>query len=153
MELRDSSFGVGFQFGILYELTPMTRLGLTYTSSTTSNFSSTPESGYNDIWAASAGMNWPLNEKWTLRFGAAYASSGVDTANRSFAFRLDRVIGAGAGAEYRWGKSRVLGANLTYFDLGSAPVNATIPLVGTLSGQYSSNYAIGIDLTPRWIIR
>jgi long-chain fatty acid transport protein len=224
MELRDSTFGVGFQLGALYELTPMTRLGLTYTSSTTSDFSSAPQlsgltpqreallpigirnntvtlrsefpqritagvwheladgksltldvawidfsqfglssatlgsrsievsnSRYNDIWGASAGMNWPLDEKWTLRFGVAYASSGVDMTNRSFSFRLDRVIGAGAGAEYRWGQNRVVGVNLTYYDLGSAPVSTNIPLVGTLSGEFTSNYAIGLDLTLRWI--
>jgi len=223
MELRDSAFGVGFQLGMLYEFTPMTRVGLTYTSSSSSTFSSTPElSGltpqrealligirsspvtlqsefpqnvaagawhefadgksatldvvwvdfsqfglssatlgstsidvsnarYNNIWAASAGMNWPLNEKWTLRFGALYASSGVDMANRSFTFRLDRIWGAGAGTEYRWGKNRVVGVNLTYYDLGSGPTTANIPLVGTLSGQFSRNYAIGVDLTLRWI--
>lgn len=71
--------------------------------------------------------------------------------NRSFSFRLDRVIGAGAGAEYRWGEHRVLGVNLTYYDLGSAPVSAGIPLLGTLAGAFSSNYAIGLDLTRRWI--
>jgi long-chain fatty acid transport protein len=224
MELRDSAFGVGFQLGTLYELTPMTRFGLTYASATTSSFSSTPElSGlssqreallpvgirnnevkleskfpqhvgagvwhefadgksatldviwvnfsqfglssatlggqsievnnqrYNDIWAASAGMKWPLDEKWTLRFGAAYASSGVDTENRSFSLRLDRVIAGGVGTEYRWGKDRVVGVNLTYYDLGSAPVSASIPLVGTLSGNFTTNYAIGLDLTLRWI--
>jgi long-chain fatty acid transport protein len=224
MELRDSSFGVGFQLGTLYELTPMTRFGLTYASATTSSFSSRPElSGlssqreallpvgirnsqvtleskfpqhvgagawhefvdgksatldviwvnfsqfglssatlggqsivvnnqrYNDIWAASAGMKWPLDDKWTLRFGAAYASSGVDTENRSFSLRLDRVIAGGVGTEYRWGKDRVVGVNLTYYDLGSAPVNASIPLVGTLSGNFTTNYAIGLDLTLRWI--
>lgn len=143
MELRDGTLAVGFQLGALYELSPMTRFGLTYTSSTSSSFSSTPElsgltpqreallpigirntpvtlqnefpqhvgagawhefadgksgtldviwvnfsqfglssatlgsnsidvnnSRYNNIWAASAGMNWPLNEKWKLRFGA-----------------------------------------------------------------------------------
>jgi long-chain fatty acid transport protein len=224
MELRDSAFGVGFQLGTLYELTPMTRFGLTYASATTSRFSSTPElSGlssqreallpvgirnnsvtleskfpqhvgagawhefadgksatldviwvnfsqfglssatlggqsievnnqrYNDIWAASAGMKWPLDDKWTLRFGAAYASSGVDAENRSFSLRLDRVIAGGVGTEYRWGKDRVVGVNLTYYDLGSAPVNASIPLLGTLSGNFTSNYAIGLDLTLRWI--
>jgi long-chain fatty acid transport protein len=224
MELRDSAFGLGFQLGILYELTPVTRFGVTYASATTSNFSSTPElsglssqreallpagirnnpvtlkskfpqhvaagawhefadgksasldviwvnfsqfglssatlgaqsidvnnSRYNDIWAASAGMKWPLDEKWSLRFGAAYASSGVDAENRSFSLRLDRVIAGGAGAEYRWGKKRVVGVNLTYYDLGPAPVSTRIPLVGTLSGEFSSNYAIGLDLTLRWI--
>jgi hypothetical protein len=30
-------------------------------------------------------------------------------------------------------------------------VNASIPLVGTLSGHYTTNYAIGLDVTLRWI--
>jgi hypothetical protein len=30
-------------------------------------------------------------------------------------------------------------------------VSTNIPLVGTLSGQFSTNYAIGVDLTLRWI--
>jgi long-chain fatty acid transport protein len=106
---------------------------------------------YNNIWAASAGANWPLDEKWTLRFGAVYASSGVDTENRSFSFRLDRIAGAGVGADYRWSRNRVVGVNLTYYDLGSAPVNANIPLLGTLSTHFTSNYAIGLDVTLRWI--
>lgn len=224
MELRDGSFGVGYQFGALYEFSPTTRFGLTYNSSTTSRFTSTPElSGltpqrvallpigirsstitlesefpqrvgagawhgfadgksasldlawinfnrfglssatlgsnsievnnnrYNNIWAATAGFNWPLDEKWLLRLGAAYVSSGVDTENRSFTFRLDRIWGAGAGTEYRWRKNRILGVNLTYYNLGSAPVISTIPLVGTLSGEFSSNYAVELDLTLRWI--
>jgi long-chain fatty acid transport protein len=224
MELRDGSFGVGYQVGLLYELSQTTRFGLSYASSTTSSFSSTPElSGltpqreallpagirssqitlesefpqhvgvgawhefadgksatldvlwvnfnrfglsnatlgsnsievsntrYNNIWGATAGMNWPLDEKWALRLGAAYASSGVDSENRSFALRLDRIWGAGVGTEYRWGTNRVVGANLTYYNLGNAPVSTVIPLLGTLSGQYSTNYALGLDLTLRWI--
>jgi long-subunit fatty acid transport protein len=108
-------------------------------------------SRYNDICGASAGINWPLDEKRTLRFGVAYASSGVDMANRSFSLRLDRVIGAGAGAEFRWGQNRMVGVNLTYYDLGSAPVSTHIPVLGPLSGEFSRNYAIGLDLTLRWI--
>jgi long-chain fatty acid transport protein len=224
MELRDGSFGVGYQLGMLYEPSPTTRFGLTYNSSTTSSFSSTPElsgltpqreallqagirsklitlesefpqhvgagawhefadgksatvdviwvnfsqfglssatlgsksievdnSRYNNIWGATAGMNWPLNEKWTLRLGAAYASSGVDSENRSFSLRLDRIWGAGVGTEYRWRKNRVVDVNVTYYNLGGAPVSTAIPLVGTLSGEFSTNYAIGMDLTLRWI--
>ena len=224
MELRDGNFGVGYQLGTLYELSPMTRFALTYTSSTSSSFSSTPElSGltpqreallpvgirssevslssefpqhvgagvwhefadgksatldvlwidfsqfglsnatlgnrsievnnarYNNIWAVTAGMTWPLDEKWALRLGSAYVSSGVDSQNRSYSFRLDRIIGAGAGAQYRWSKDRVFGANLTYYNLGDAPVSTAIPLVGTISGSFSSNYAIQLDLTMRFI--
>jgi long-chain fatty acid transport protein len=209
MELKAHDFGLGFRLGALYELTSMTRFGLSYNSSSqrqallpigvrnkpvtleskfpqrvtvrawhqfadgksvtldvvwvdfsqfglssaTVGDTSIPvtDAHYNNIWATTVGANWPLDEKWTLRFGAAYVSSGVDTQNRSFSFRLDRVVGAAAGAEYRWSKDRVVGANLNYYDLGSAPVNANIPLVGTLSGQYTSNYAIGLDVTLRWI--
>jgi len=39
----------------------------------------------------------------------------------------------------------------SYYNLGSAPVSTPIPLVGTPSGQYSTNYAIGLDLTLRWL--
>lgn len=111
----------------------------------------TRDGNYDDIWGASAGLDWPLDDKWTLRFGAAYASSGVDTENRTFAFRLDRIIGAGAGAEYRWGDDRVVGFNLTYYDLGDGTVENDIPLVGTLTGEYSTNYAVGFDFTLRWL--
>jgi hypothetical protein len=51
----------------------------------------------------------------------------------------------------RWRKNRVVGVNLTYYNLGSARVSITVPLEGTLSGQYSSTYAIGLELTLRWI--
>ncbi len=224
MELSASDFGVGFQFGLLYEFTPATRVGLNYRSSSSSDFSDTPElSGltperedaledgirnqefdlesdfpqslvagvyhefadgrsatldvawidfseygltsatvgettieledgeYEDIWAVSAGYSWPLDSQWTMRVGAAYASSGIEDENRTFAFRLDRVIGAGVGAEYQWDRDRVLGFNLTYYDLGEGQVEADIPLVGTLSGEYSSNYALGLDFTLRWL--
>jgi long-chain fatty acid transport protein len=225
MELRDGNFGLAYQLGILYELSPATRFGVSYGSSSTSTFTSTPSltgltpqreaalgtgirnsnvtltsefpqhlgagtwhqfadgksvtldllwvnfnrfglssatlgsesievnnARYQNIWGATTGINWPVNEKWTLRAGAAYVSSGVDSENRTFALRLDRIWGAGLGTEYLWRKNRVVGVNLTYYNLGGAPVSTTIPLLGTVSGEYSTNYAIGLDLTLRWIL-
>lgn len=224
MKLSASDFGIGFQLGLLYEFTPTTRIGLNYRSSSTSDFSDTPElSGltpereagledgirskkfsleskfpqalvagiyhqfpdgksatvdvawvdfsqygltsavvgdtsievqdkkYDDIWAVSAGFSWPLDDRWTMRVGAAYASAGIDDQNRSFAFRLDRVVGAGVGAQYQWDKDRLVGVNLTYYDLGDGRVDQDIPLVGTLSSEYSSNYALGLDFSIRWL--
>jgi long-chain fatty acid transport protein len=106
---------------------------------------------FDDIWASSAGMSWPVDDQWTMRFGMAYVSSGVDSQNRGYALRLDRIIGAGIGAEYRWRTDRIVGFNLTYYDLGDAPITNDVPLVGTVSGEYSSNYAIGLDLSLRWL--
>lgn len=223
MELSDGDFSIGFQIGLLYELSAKTRLGLTYRSSTDTEFSDTPElSGltpareallnggirdteielksefpqivaagvyhefpngssatvdlawidfsefgltearlggtavetgetqYDDMWAGSIGYSWPVNQDWTMRVGAAYVSSGVDDGNRSFSFKLDRIIGAGVGAEYRWSADRLLSANLTYYDLGDAPVENDVPLLGTLSGEYSENYALGLDISLSW---
>jgi long-chain fatty acid transport protein len=113
----------------------------------------TKETQYDDMCAASVGYNWPVNEDWTMRVGVAYVSSGVEDENRSFTFRLDRIIGAGVGAEYRWGSDKALGVNLTYYDLGEAPVQNDLPLLGTLSGEYSDNYAIGFDINLRWTPR
>ena len=225
MKLTDGDFSVGYRLGLLYTLTSETRLGLVYRSSTTSNFSSTPDlSGltpqrqaildaagvrnkpvsleskfpqalvagayhqfsngasatldaawvdfsqfgltqatvgtfaintsdgkFKNIWAGSAGLNWPLGGNWTAQFGLAYASSGVDDANRTFAFRLDRVWGVGAGAEYRWTKDKIVSGYVSYFDLGKAPVSAGVPGVGSLSAQYSTNYAIGLKISFRWV--
>jgi len=109
------------------------------------------DSNFDDIWASSVGMNLPVDEQWTMRLGAAYVSSGVDSQNRGYALRLDRIIGAGIGAEYQWRKDRIVGFNLTYYDLGDAPVTNDVPLVGTVAGEYSTNYAIGLDLSLRWL--
>ncbi len=225
MKIEDSDFGVGFSVGALYEASPTTRLGLTYRSSATSNFSATPEfsgltaerqqildqagvrnrpvnlsskfpqgvvagiwrefpSGvsatfdaawvdfsrfemteaslgesavvasnatYQDIWAGTAGVKWPLNRRWALQLGAAYVSSGVSDENRTFALRLDRIWGVGAGAEHIFKSGKVLIANLTYYDLGAGAVTIPIADIGTLSAEYTKNYAVGLNLAFRWM--
>lgn len=106
---------------------------------------------YQDIWAGTLGLHWPLNDKWTLRFGVAYASSGLTEENRTLALRLDRIWGAGSGAAFQWTDGRIVALDLTYYNLGDAPSNVTVPGVGTvLSARYSSNYAIGLRLSLRW---
>jgi long-chain fatty acid transport protein len=224
MRLDDHDFGVGFRVGALYEATTATRFGLSYSSSTTSHFSSTPEfSGltpqrqavleatgvltrtvslesrfpqallagayhqfsngafatldaawvdfsefgltqatvgnaaittsnakYNDIWAGSAGLGWPVGGAWTAKIGIAYATSGINDANRTYALRLDRIWGIGAGATYRWTKDKTVEVNLSYYDLGNAPVTAGVGGIGSLSAAYSTNYAVGLNIAFRW---
>lgn len=43
MKLEADDFGMGFQLGLLYEFNPTTRVGLSYRSSSSSDFSDTPE--------------------------------------------------------------------------------------------------------------
>jgi long-chain fatty acid transport protein len=110
----------------------------------------TSNARYNDIWAGSAGLAWPLRGGWTAKVGMAYASSGISDANRSYALRLDRIWGIGVGAAYRWTKEKSIDVNLTYYDLGTAPVSVGVPGIGSLSARYSTNYAIGLNISFRW---
>jgi len=90
-----------------------------------------------------------VNPRTLLQSG--WPTASLIAQNRSLAFCLDRIIGAGFGAEYQWGADRVVGLNLTYYDLGDGQVEDQVPLVGKLSGEYSTNYAIGLDFTLRWL--
>jgi long-chain fatty acid transport protein len=122
----------------------LTQASVGDTSITTSN------AKYNDIWAGSAGLSWPLGSAWTAKVGMAYATSGISNANRTYALRLDRIWGIGAGALYRWTKEKSVDVSLSYYDLGKAPVNVNVAGIGSLSAAYSTNYAIGLNISFRW---
>ncbi len=225
MEIEASDLTLGFQLGVLYELTDRTRIGLGYRSENDPKLSDTPEfsnlgplrqqlldqggilnqkitlesqfpqvinaglyhqfandveftvdvawidfseygfsdvklgsqslttadTEYEDIWAVSAGMSWPVKDRWQLKFGAVYASSGVKDENRTFTLRLDEIWGVGVGAEYQWRKDRVLGVNLNYYEIGDGPTETDVPLRGRLAGEFSKREALGLDFTFRWL--
>ena len=121
------------------------------TQATVGNTSLATTNGrFQDMWMESAGLRWPVNARWDAQLGAAYLSSGVSDANRSFALRLDRIWGVGAGATYRWTRDRTLSVDLSYFNLGPAPVSVGVPGVGSLNASYSTNYAIALKVAYRW---
>lgn len=225
MEIEASDLTLGFQLGLLYELTDRTRIGLGYRSENDPNFSDRPEfsnlgpmrqqlldqagvlnqkitlqsqfpqiitagiyhqfandveftvdvawidfseygfsevrlgsqslttapTEYEDIWAVSAGVFWPVKDRWQLKFGAVYVSSGVEDENRTFGLRLDEILGVGVGAEYQWRDDRVLGVNLNYYEIGDGPTETDVPLRGRLAGEFSKREALGIDFTFRWL--
>ncbi len=106
---------------------------------------------FEDIWAFSLGINYPLQNRWTLKAGLMGTTEFIKDVNRTKTLTMDQIFGAGIGAEYRWGDKRVVGLNLNYYDLGDAPVEVDIPLVGTVRGQYTDHYSVGLDFTFRWI--
>lgn len=111
----------------------------------------TSDQEFEDIWAASAGLSYPLGNRWTLKGGVAWTSEFIKDQNRTSSFRMDQIWGLGVGAEYRWGQDRIIGFNLNYFDLGDAPVENDIPLLGTIREVYTDRTAIGIGLSLRWL--
>jgi long-chain fatty acid transport protein len=106
----------------------------------------------NNVWAGSIGYNHRLNDNWVISGGGLYVSSAVSDANRTFVFKPDSLWGVGIGAEYNPGKKLIYGLNLNYYKLGPARTSVYVNDIGaTLSGEYTTHYAIGLDFTIRWV--
>ena len=106
---------------------------------------------FKDIWALSMGVNYPLNKNLVLKAGFMATSEFVDDVDRTKTLLLDQVVGGGIGVEYRWTDNRLLALNLNYYDLGQSPIEVEIPQLGTVTGEYTKNESIGIDVSFRWI--
>lgn len=106
---------------------------------------------FEDVWAFSFGFSYPLNARWALKAGLLGTTQFIKDEYRTKKLKLDQIYGAGIGTEYRWKDNRALGLNLNYYDLGEAPVDVDIPLVGNVRGRYSQHYSIGLDFTFRWL--
>jgi long-chain fatty acid transport protein len=106
---------------------------------------------YEDIFAASAGLRFPIKPGWEMQVGGLYLSEPVKDENRSLALRLDRIFGVGGGIRRTVNERHGFSLNLTYFDLGDAPVQTgDLPLVGTLRGEFDTHHAVLLDFTYRW---
>lgn len=115
----------------------------------------TREQNFEDVWAFSAGLEYPLKGRWTIKGGILGTTQFIKDANRTKALKMDQIFGIGAGFDYQWGKNKIFGLNLNYYDLGDAQIDTNVDIpglgMGTLTGQYSDHYAIGLDVTLRWI--
>ena len=109
---------------------------------------------FEDVIAVSAGYTWELNEQWKLSLGGLYLDEPIKDENRTLTFRLDSIWAVGAGIEYAWSEDRRIGVNLNYYDLGKGKTGAFDDQTdATLSGEFTERYAIGLDVTFRWIRR
>ena len=111
------------------------------------------EQDFENVWAVTAGISYPVNQKWKIKAGALYTSQFIEDENRTFNFRMDRIWSIGLGAEYEWRDDRILGLNLNYYEFGDAPVEDVDENFGTIRGEFTDRYAVGMDFTLRWIFR
>jgi long-chain fatty acid transport protein len=104
---------------------------------------------YNDIWAVTAGMGFPVNERMTYKIGAMYVSEAVDDEDRSFSIRLDKMWGLGVGLTYELGDERSVDLNANYINVGKASVDTGNgePALGRVVGENDDPYAIMLELT------
>lgn len=110
-----------------------------------------PDDLYEDFWALSAGLSFPLSAGMTGRVGALYAQSAIKDENRSFSFALDRIYGLGAGIQYERQSGDIVDVNLNIFDTGDAPIDTRDdPVRGRIAGEYVDHYAFGLELSYHW---
>ena len=104
---------------------------------------------FQDMWIGSAGVKYRYADQRALSVGLLYASSPTTDSRRSIALPFDRIISVGAGLE-RPCFGFVCHASLNYVDLGDGALSEDGgPLLGSVEGSFSSNWAVALDLQLR----
>ncbi len=71
----------------------------------------------------------------------------VDDDQRTLTLRLDSLWTVGVGVEWQWTPTRSVTANLSYIQLGDAPVTTpSIPGIGSVTGIYTDRGTIFLEL-------
>lgn len=112
----------------------------------------TVPSMFKDMYGASLGVGYRLDDKTEFSVGAFYMSSPVDkTEDRTLFLNLDRVITLGAGVVHKLDNGNILDIKLDVADLGKAPIRIeNDPIRGDLKGKFENNYAIILDVNYRF---
>lgn len=149
-------FGVYHQLDNLWELTfdamwiNFSEFGVTEISIAGNNIEA-PDDLYEDFWAFTVGLSFPVSKKMTGRVGGLYVQPAINDENRSFSFALDRIYGLGAGIQYTRESGNLIDVNLNVFDSGKAPIDTgDDPVRGRIAGEYVDHYALGLELTYHW---
>jgi long-chain fatty acid transport protein len=124
-----------------------TGISVTGNGATDATVSTTTNAQYDDTFHVAVGAHYRFHPKWRVTAGFAYDSSPVGDADRTVALPLDRQFRYSAGLIYDLNERITMGLAYTFIDAGSASVNQTRGLVGTVQGDYSSNYINVIALS------
>lgn len=102
---------------------------------------------YDDIFAFSAGYNWPVSDRTMLGVGFMYIDDMVPDDERSMSLRLDSAWSAGFGVTWQWTDRRVVFANLNYMKPGDAPVTSpTLGQLGSVTGRFVDRETIWLSV-------
>lgn len=104
---------------------------------------------YDDFWAITTGMGFPVNERLTYKIGAMYVSQPVDDDVRSFSIRLDEMWGVGVGATYKLPSGSRVDVNANLINVGDASVDTSEDGSdrGRIVGENDDPYALMFELT------
>jgi len=127
--------------------------GVSITSDATgATVSTTANAEYDDTFHIAVGAHYRFHPQWRVTAGFAYDTSPVGDANRTVALPLDRQLRYSAGLIYELNERVTAGLAYTFIDAGSASVNQTRGLAGTVQGDFRSNYinVIALSLAMRF---
>jgi long-chain fatty acid transport protein len=97
--------------------------------------------GWEDTYHYGLGVDYRMNDRWTLRSGIAFDTNPIDDdADRTADMPIDEQIRYAVGADYNRDNGSVISYSLVYADYGDAALENSDfqPLLG-FSGEYSSN--------------
>jgi long-chain fatty acid transport protein len=100
---------------------------------------------FRDTWYIGAGVNFKVNDKWTVQTGFRYDSSALRDGDRTTALPVDRIWTLGIGGFYDFSEKLKIGLAFSWSDLGNAPVNNA-----TVSGKYSRNDVFLFNVSFNW---
>lgn len=115
--------------------------------------------GFRNTWRVAMGVNYTVNQRWTLKGGAAWEQSPVnDSALRPPALPDSDRIMMSIGARYNFNRNTSLDVGYAHLFLRDAPINnssgnnpGTPNNQGTISGIYTANAdVVGIQLSHRF---
>ena len=96
---------------------------------------------WKDTWHYGVGVDYRMNDRWTLRTGMAYDTNPVDDdEDRTADMPIDEQFRFALGADYRRDNGSVISYSLVYADYGDAKLDnsSLFPRLG-FTGEYSSN--------------
>jgi long-chain fatty acid transport protein len=110
-----------------------------------------PKDIYDDFFAGSVGISWPVNDRMRASFGAVYIEQPVPDENRSFGIALDEMWGLGGGVSYQLQSGDGIELNVNFIDTGESPIDTGPDAVkGRVAGESDDHYAITVDFSYHW---
>ena len=106
---------------------------------------------WHDTYHSAIGLEYDLNQRFTLQGGLAYDTSPTNKNDRTADMPMDEQIRYALGAEYRRDSGMKLAASFVYADYGDGKIfsDRNPPLVG-FSGKYKDNNIIFFALSANW---
>jgi long-chain fatty acid transport protein len=117
----------------------------------TNSFGAVAPRDWHDTYHSALGVDYRLDEQWTLRTGIAYDTSPTNAADRTADMPLDEQFRYAIGADYQRASGLKISGTLVYADYGDAEIsNSGDRNIIGFSGDYKTNQIWFTSLSFNW---